>query len=266
VRGRQKKFFIFVFLVAAILLIAGGVYRVLQKTGEKPGRAKGKEIKRFSFSSAGELKAWDEKTLSQHGTDYSVTNFDGKNCVKAVSENSASTLYYKQTLSCKARPFIKWDWKAEKFPAKKHKEALDEKEEFDFVAQVYVVFYARFFLNAKAIQYVWTRDLPVGDVSASPYTKNVKLLVLESGESETWKHEERDIKKDFKELFGEELDKDITAISFMTDSDSAKSSAVAYYSDIAIGYLEGAPPVPEAEDKGKTDLENKKRKEPSLNT
>ena len=56
--------------------------------------------------------------------------------------------------------------------------------------------------------------------------------------SEEWKHEERDIEEDYVELFGEKLDKDVVAISFMTDSDSTETASTAYYTDIKIGYLE----------------------------
>lgn len=226
-----------------VLMVAVGIvfgarlyYHAETGSSEKTGGAI--ILKEFTFEEKNSLKEWDEKVLSGKKTVYSLENLDGKNCVKGVSENSASTLYFRQCLSCDKDPFLRWKWKAEKFPERTKKETLSDKEEFDFVAQVYVVFSAKFFLNAKAIQYVWAENLPVGTVSSSPYTKNVKLLVLESGISEDWKEEQRDIKADFRELFGEETEKDVDAISFMTDADSTSSIAGAYYTDIAFGFLE----------------------------
>ncbi|MFC1479847.1 DUF3047 domain-containing protein [Candidatus Omnitrophota bacterium] len=269
---RSGRFFIVGFLVVAVVIVALGVYIFLK--GKRPPVDKRETVKSFSFSSAKSLDEWDEKVLAQHKTDYSVTELDGVSCVKAASENSASTLYYKQRLSCDRDPFLGWDWKAEKFPARKKQEALKKKSEFDFVAQVYVIFDARFFLNAKAILYVWTRDLPVGTVGTSPYTKKVKILVLESGETDQWKHEERDIKKDFLDLFGEELEKDVTAISFMTDADSTDSSAVAYFKDFTLGYMATAPgeasdeasgeAAPEKKEKVKEQIEGKKEVEEGI--
>jgi len=196
-------------------------------------------VKRFPFKSPGSVSEWDEKVLARRETVYTAVEHADRACVKAESEDSASTLFYKLSLSHKRRPFMSWKWLAEKFPERKSAENLNKKKEFDFVAQVYVVFHSRFFMNSKAIQYVWAENLPVGTVSDSPYTKNVKLIVLESGPSEEWKHEERDISEDYKVLFGEELKKHIDAIAFMTDSDSTTSSAVAYYTDITIGFLGG---------------------------
>jgi len=230
--------FIIVLIAAAGIVFGARLYYRPEKgpSGKTGGVI---VLKEFTFEGKNSLDAWDEKVLSGKKTAYSLENLDGKNCVKGVSENSASTLYFRQRLSCDKDPFLRWKWKAEKFPERKKKENLTDKGEFDFVAQVYVVFSAKFFLNAKAIQYVWAENLPVGTVSSSPYTKNVKLLVLESGMSEGWKEEQRDIKADFRELFGEETEKDVDAISFMTDADSTSSTASAYYTDIAFGFLEG---------------------------
>jgi len=206
-----------------------------------------KVIKSFSFKSASDLEEFDEKVLARKRTDYSIDVHEGKNCIKASSDDSASSLYYRCRISGRREPYLSWDWKAEVFPALKHKEALNKKAEFDFVGQVYVIFYDRFFLKAKCIQYVWTVEIPVGTVCPSPYTKNVMLMVLESGSQDQWKHEERDIKKDFRHLFGAELEKDIDAIAFMTDADSSTSRAVAYFSNIEIGYYGNDGAADEAE-------------------
>jgi len=205
-------------------------------------------VQRISFGSPEGLDAWDEKVLASRGTEYVLAAYDGKDCVNAVSEDSASALYYKKRLSYRKDPFISWDWKAERFPSRSEKETLDSKKEFDFAAQVYVIFYSRFLLNAKAIQYVWAEETPRGFVAESPYTKNVKIMVLESGASDMWKHEERDVLKDFRDLFGQESKKDVMAISFMTDSDSTDSSAIAYFSDFTLGYLKSGPAAPQDDD------------------
>ncbi|MFH1797759.1 MAG: DUF3047 domain-containing protein [Candidatus Omnitrophota bacterium] len=190
----------------------------------------------FEFLSREELEKWEEKSFVQNKTSYRVMSYGARKCVKAMSENSASALFLKERLFSDKNPFISWEWKVERFPSLKRKEALDKKAEFDFSAQVYVVFFSRFFLKTKAIQYVWAKEVPVGTVVSSPYTNNVKILVLASGESDEWRKEERDINKDFKELFSSEEDKDVMGIAFMTDSDSTGSNAVAYYDEIEFGY------------------------------
>ena len=231
---------IIVLLSLAVCMIAGGAFFVIRS--KRPTGALERElVKKLSFSSESSLNIWNEKVLAKHETEYSLAEVDGKHCVKAVSENSASTLFYRQRLLFDRNPFVGWEWKVESFPGRKSKETLKGKEEFDFAAQFYVVFYSRFFLKMKAIQYVWTESLPVGTVGPSPYTKNVMIMVLEPGESSSWKYEERDIREDFRQLFGYELEKNIEAVSFMTDSDSTESGAVAYFGDIKLGYLEAVP-------------------------
>jgi hypothetical protein len=193
-------------------------------------------IRSFSFEDKKSVEEWEEKALVSKKTEYFPTEHMGRSCLKAVSDGSASTLFFKQKLFHERWPYVSWDWLVEKFPERQDEETLDRKKEFDFAAQVYVVFYSRFFLKRKAIQYVWAEDLPVGEVADNPYTSNVKLMVLESGLSAEWRHEDRNIREDYRKLFGEELGKDIDTVAFMTDSDSTGSSAVAYYTDIALKF------------------------------
>ena len=170
-----RKYFKVVFLIAVVGIIAFLIYRFLI-VERLVSVAEYDEIKTFAFNSVDELDQWDEKKLSRHETEYSLSDQDSIKCVKAVSENSASALFYRQSLKCERRPFISWDWKIEEFPEGGSKEDLKNKESFDFAAQMYVVFYARFLPKAKAIQYVWTKEVPKDTVVKSPYTKNVKVI------------------------------------------------------------------------------------------
>jgi hypothetical protein len=233
---RTRKTFVVALSIVLVLAVAGYFYRC--KVARVPEEvAPGEIVGSFSFERAGDLSRWDDKKLSRYATRYELLKDDGKPCVRALSENSASALYFKERLLFKRRPRVSWDWKVVKFPDRSKPEKLKDKEEFDFAMQFYVVFHARSMLSSKAIQYVWTSDVAVGTVSDSPYTGNVKLLVLESGEQGVWKSEERDIAADYLELFGEQLEKDVVAVSFMTDSDSTGSTAEAFITNIELGYM-----------------------------
>jgi hypothetical protein len=238
-------------ILVAVLAVAVGIGTALLWYSRQPSEEDTRLVVRhLTFQSEEDIKQLDSRLLGGNWTSYTLGEAAGKTCIKAVSNKSASTLIYEKELSFSRNPFVIWNWKAGAFPLREGEEALDKKKDFDFVAQFYVVFASRFFLNAKAIQYVWTETVPVGTVKSSPYTKNVKILVLESGLSEEWKREERDIRKDFRELFGEELNRDVAAIAFMTDSDSTGTSAEAYWGDITIGYL-GRDEEPSGEEKKK---------------
>lgn len=235
----MKKFVRHFIALSIVLLLAAGAVYLYYLPMPKPGKDIGyKEVARqLTFSGDGSLSAWDEKKLAKKATNYSVVDIEGKTVLKALSEGGASGLYLKERLSHRDRPYVKWVWKVVKFPGRKEKETLDSKKEFDFAAQFYVLFYSRMIMSTKAIQYVWAEELPVGTARRSPYTDNVKILVLQSGETGEWKTEERDILADYKELFGKELDKDVDAVAFMTDADSTDTTAEAYLSEVELGFL-----------------------------
>ncbi len=59
------------------------------------------------------------------------------------------------------------------------------------------------------------------------------MLAVRSGENEAgqWVSEKRNIRDDFKALFGEDIT-EIHAVAIMSDSDNTGQSATAYYGDI----------------------------------
>ena len=227
------KFCILIFLV---IVVFGGILYFWKPKVEERGTKK--VIFKASFNNSEELGQWDQKSLSKKDTVYSIAEYKGRNCVKAEAADSASALFYEKRLTSEDDLYISWEWIVSKFPTFDGKENIGKKKEFDFAAQVYIVFYSRFFLKTRAIQYVWTKDIPVGMFGSSPYTKNVKIFVLRSGEAASWEKESRNIRSDYEMLFGQKLDKDISAIAFMSDSDSTSTEVIAYFSNFEIGYLE----------------------------
>jgi hypothetical protein len=235
VKRPVRYFFIFVLILGGFTAAVWLYYLPAPKPVEE---IEYKEVvRRVSFTGEESLAEWEEKRLSRNSTLYTVQEMDGRGVVRAVSENSASGLYLKERLSFRDRPYVKWDWKVLKFPSRTKTETLDNKAEFDFAAQFYVLFYSRIILNSRGIQYVWTEQIPRGTIERSPYTNNVRIMVLRQGGEGEWNTEERDIAADYFELFGEELDKDVVAIAFMTDADSTGTTAEAVFADIEIGYL-----------------------------
>ena len=75
-----------------------------------------------------------------------------------------------------------------------------------------------------------------GTSGESGYSKNIKVMVLQTGPSRDWKVEKRNVYEDYVTLFGKEPSFDIGAIAFMTDADSTKTTADAVYDEIKIGY------------------------------
>ncbi len=195
-------------------------------------------LKWFPFSNENSLKEWEEKIFKGRVA-YRIEKDGAQSYVRATSENAASALYYRIKADAKERrPVVGWKWKVVKFPVKKSEENLEKENEDDFAARVYVIFPAIFLTNSKVLEYVWAKDLPVGKTGTSPYSKNIKLIVLRSGidKEGNWFREERDVVSDYLKMFGHLQEYNIGAVAFMTNTEHTGTSAEAMYDEIRIGY------------------------------
>ncbi len=230
---RNKPLIIFISTVI-LFAAAGALYLKYRPIAEG---LKMDMVKYFPFSTENSLKEWKDKIFKGKVV-YEVKASDDESFVLATSNGTCSAKYYRIKLDMKKNPVISWKWNARKFPAKKGKEDLSKVKHDDFVARVYVIFPAIFFTNSQSLEYVWAESVEKGTVVDSPYSKNLKIMVLRSGKKdvEEWVSEERDIYEDYKNVFKTEPKYNIGAVAFMTDADSTKSTAEACYDDIKIGY------------------------------
>lgn len=194
-------------------------------------------VRYFPFSTADSLKEWEEKVLNKR-VKYRIESSGSESYVHAISNSSCSAMYYKIKLDVRMQPILSWKWRINGFPNKKFPDNLLDREEDDFAARVYVIFPALFFSNSKVLEYIWAKDLKTEAISSSPYSDNIKLIVAESGlnEENKWVLEERDIYEDYLLAFNAKPRSNISAIAFMCDSDSTKSSAEAFFDEIKIFY------------------------------
>lgn len=128
-------------------------------------------------------------------------------------------------------PILSWRWKVTKLPAEADARVSDRDDQ---AAALYVIF-PRFpsFLRSRAIGYIWENTLPPGTVMPSPSTSRVRYIVVRSGHQHlgTWFTEERDMLKDYRELFGEEPPR-VGGVSLMIDSDDTYSEAESFFTEI----------------------------------
>ena len=213
-----------------------------KKVVEALPKYKAQIIKVFHFSDESALAEWEEKIFKGRVA-YKIEKTKDLSYVAARSDRAASALYYKVKINAKnEHPVIRWKWKAEKFPEKKYKENLDALNEDDFAARVYVIFPTAFLINSRVLEYIWAETLPVGTTGTSPYSKNIKLIILQSGrpKDNNWISEERDIADDYVKMFGRTPDYDIGAIAFMTNAEHTETSAAAMYGEIELGYKDNS--------------------------
>lgn len=188
----------------------------------------------FDFNEKNSLKQWEEK-LFQGRVKYWV-DFEGPDgFVRSKSKSTASAIFYRIKFDVSEYPILTWKWRVGKFPEKKG--IKDPKKLDDYAARVYVIFVSRFFTNFKCLEYVWDEKLPEGKIIESPYSSNIKQLVLKSGAGtgKEWVAEKRNIYDDYIKLFGEKPKMKVSAVALMTDAEGTESEAEGYFDDIQIG-------------------------------
>jgi hypothetical protein len=176
---------------------------------------------------------WKEKSFKGL-TRYEVFQEDGRRCIKATSNASASALYYEISFDPKEYPFLTWHWKVSNLPTKG-----DElkKEGDDYAARVYVVFPSTLFWRTKAVNYIWANRLPQGQSVPNPFSSNACMIAVRSGPARVgeWLEEKRNLLEDYRKCFGEAPPM-AGAVAIMTDTDNTGEQAVAWYGLIRLLY------------------------------
>ena len=198
--------------------------------------------KDFPFNKESSLKEWQEK-IFKNKVLYTVETEQKNTYLSAKSVEACSGLFYRISFDPKTLPMISWNWKVAQFPDKsttrgpvETKKGWIEKD--DYAARVYIIFPSLNFNKTKSIEYIWDEELPEETITTSPYFKNIKLIVVESGRKNMnkWVLEERNIYEDYKKAFGKAPSRNVGAIALMTDTDNTLSTAEALYKDIKVGY------------------------------
>ena len=184
-------------------------------------------IGRFSAS---ELKEWQIKAF-QGETRYVFDDKSGRRALFADSRGAASGLYREIQVDLQRTPWLHWSWRVDRVL-----DGVDERTKAgdDYPARVYVVVSGgAAFWKTRSLVYVWSSHQPVGATWHNAFTSNARVMALQSGiqDAGQWVSEKRDIRADFRQLFGEEIAQ-IDAVALMTDTDNSGQSATAWYGDI----------------------------------
>ncbi|MDJ0624158.1 MAG: DUF3047 domain-containing protein [Desulfocapsaceae bacterium] len=165
-------------------------------------------------------------------TDYSFVQDDARGWVlKAHSIGTASCLIRKIQVDLNKTPFLNWSWKAEKLP---DVDNVRTKVSDDYPARIYVIFKTGpWFWNTRALNYVWSTTIPVGESWPNAFASEAKMVAVRSGGQEVgrWVTEKRNIRDDIAKFFDMDIEF-IEAVALMTDTDNANTEAIAYYDNI----------------------------------
>jgi hypothetical protein len=172
---------------------------------------------------------WQKQDWGSPKYDFTVVEQDGRRALHLRSAGDSSTI--SQDVRGKVHladtPVLEWSWKVTALPkgADARQAASD-----DEAAQLYVA-WPRFpqAVRSLVIGYIWDTTAPVGTVFKSQKTGTVTYVVVRSGPADLgkWITERRDVREDFRRIFGEEPD-DPGAVSIGIDSDDVKGTAESY--------------------------------------
>jgi hypothetical protein len=178
--------------------------------------------------SAGELGSWESKVFNQPTT-YQLVDLEGQRVLRADCNKAAAAFYRRIQVNLEETPVLRWRWRIDgTYPG------LDEtqKKGDDYPARLYVVIDGGALVwRTKALNYVWSSSRPVGSVWPNAYTKQAMMVAVRSGMQAGWQEETRDLRKDFREVFGIEAER-IDGVAIMTDCDDAGGRGRAWYGDI----------------------------------
>lgn len=185
-------------------------------------------------------------------TRYLLTRHQGNVVVQAQSHASASGMIRKLRFNPREHAWLNWRWKI--------KHVLDKgdlriKQGDDYSARIYVAFEfepqqaslwermahavastsAGRKLPGTTLTYIWANRAPQGTIADNPYSDQVKMIALQSGNAKAnqWIDEKRNIVEDYRLVFGREPPP-VMGIAIMTDTDNTGESATAYYGDIIL--------------------------------
>lgn len=193
----------------------------------------------FEGFAPGWRERWREEKFFTQATRYEVVTDDGRPVLRATSSAAHAGLVRETAVVSPRAARLAWRWKVAAPLTGNTRER--ERAGDDYAARVFVVFETSVLpLRTRAINYVWAASEPVGNAFASPYTKNVRMVVVRSGAAGAgkWHAESRDVLADYRQHFGEAPTR-ISAVAVLVDTDNTKREAEAWFSDLT---LETTPP------------------------
>jgi len=127
-------------------------------------------------------------------------------------------------------PILSWKWRAHVLPEGGNE---DRGSTNDVTASIYVVYSLNWLRIPRVIRYTWSSTLPVG-TELSKNFNNQKIVVVESGEEKLgeWVTFERNIREDYRRLFGGRPPGRPLAILILSDGNSTGTPAKADYDEI----------------------------------
>ena len=231
--------FVLIAVVCLILFLIfrKAISRVFPFSPDHSPVAKVVNVADIRFDHPSVLKDWKEYVFNKR-SEYKVEpDPNGEMVLHAASHGGYSIIFKVVNIPLAARPILAWQWRAQKFPSNKKRQSLSAENENDFAIRICAIFAKNNPLVTDVVQYLWDDYFSVGTHASSPYSKNVQMLVVQSGShtsSKEWLSEKRDLVSDYKKLFEKTHYGNLRAIAIISNSDDTQTESEAYVKRIWI--------------------------------
>ena len=179
---------------------------------------------------SGRLEGWETKVFNGE-TQYRIVERKGRKVLEGISIAAASGLIKTIEVDIERYPYFNWSWMATRLMIDNDEMV---KKGDDFPARIFILIAGDvLFGNPRALNYVWSRNKPVGSSWPNPFTENATMLVVESGDAllNQWISYKRNVREDLKRYL--EVDASTTlAVALMVDTDNTGQEARSYFGDI----------------------------------
>lgn len=185
-------------------------------------------------------------------TDYRPMLYGPREALEVQALSSASLMRQRLSIPAAELGAIRFSWRV---PALMPQADLARREVADAVVRVVLSFEGdRTRLSARdhmlselallmtgeplpyaTLMYVWCPTREAGSIITNPRTDRIRKLVVEAGTArlDQWLDYERDVRDDYREVFGEEPGR-LIGVALMTDSDNTGSHVRAWYGPVEL--------------------------------
>jgi len=219
--------------IASLLLLIGLIFIALSAVNTR-GAASKLDVSGLDSARTGRFPSIWRTWPFQRGKATQVYSVQEEGDLKFIHAKDAKDLSVQILRNfhwdIKDYPYLTWKWRARQLPAGAQ-ESNDDKN--DSACGVYVTIGIG--PSAKALKYVWSTNLPVGDVVTRRDGK-LKIKVTDTGSTNInkWQSHTVNVPQDYRALFGDELGRNPSGIAILTDGNATHTPAACDYAQFTV--------------------------------
>lgn len=175
---------------------------------------------------------WQGQKWGSPKYEFTVVADGGTKALKLKSDNDSSTISKEVKVDVRQYPVLEWRWKVNALPPRGDARRAETDDE---AAQLYVTF-PRFpsQVRSRIIGYIWDSNAPAGATFPSAKVGTVTFVVVRSGSADLgkWLTETRNVRDDYRRIYGEEPKESVGAVSLSINSQNTGVRAEALFGEI----------------------------------